>query len=151
MHPFYAGDPRPADSEKYSSIYVFFLITSLCIWTAFLHSSQATFSCIHCLYISSSFLSLTSKSLLSHAVLLPPLLNCLCRKSSSKIYQVCSILLYLRPTSQEFSSNNSLNSKKFILLMFKFLKLFFANPTFLKITNSTHAHYSPDCLLISKS
>lgn len=51
-----------------------FLISSLHIWSVFLHSSQDTRSLFHFLYIAFLYSGLTSKSLVSLAGLLPSLL-----------------------------------------------------------------------------
>lgn len=55
-----------------------FLITPLYAHTASQYSSQATPPCFHCLYFSFFSHCLISRSLLSHAVFLPPLIDFLC-------------------------------------------------------------------------
>jgi len=96
---------------------------------------------IYSLCTFSLSLSLTSKSLLTHASFLPFLLDfinwgmessCELRKASLKCCQFCSIPLSLRTASQGISSKNNLN---FSLLKLRILTLLFSRPIFLKITN----------------
>ncbi|KAK4806919.1 LOW QUALITY PROTEIN: hypothetical protein QYF61_012640 [Mycteria americana] len=82
-----------------------FLIPSLHIQAESLYSSQDTCPCFHCLCISFLHFSLTKRSLLSHAGLLPSLpdflhmgieSSCVLRKMSLKSCQLCSAPLSLR-------------------------------------------------------
>ena len=92
--------------------------------------------------------SLISRSLLSYASSLLPLLNfsywrmetsCALRKVPLKNCQLCFTPLFLRTVPQEISSSNSLNNWNFTLLEFRMLTLLFARPVFLEITNSTRS------------
>lgn len=84
-----------------------FLISSLHIWSVFLHSSQDTRSLFHFLYIAFLYSGLTSKSLVSLAGLLPSLLCflhmtiksfCTLRKMCLKSCQLSSAPLSLSAT-----------------------------------------------------
>jgi len=66
-----------------------FLSPSLYVWSASLYSSQATHSCFHFLYFSFFSFSLTSRSLLSHADILPPLTDFIWRGKELLYSQKC--------------------------------------------------------------
>ena len=89
---------------------------------ASLYSSQDTCSCSHCLCISFLLFSLSSRSLLCYAGLLPSFLHFLhlgtesswaLWKASLKICQLCSAPSSLRAVSQGVLLTNSLKSWKF--------------------------------------
>jgi len=134
---------------KFSSIYALtFLILSLHIQTTALNSSQDTHPCFHFLYISLFSLSLSCRSLLSHADQPPPLLSFFCwgiesscavRRLSLKSCQLCYVPVPSRTLSQEIPPCSSLSSQNFALLKFRVLTLLFATPALLQITNSTTA------------
>jgi len=141
----------------FSYIYtIAFLISALQVWKASLYSSLATCSCFHYLYFSFLFLSLTSRSLLSHASFLTSRRDFLCwrmesscalRKVSLRSCQFCSICMSLRSVSQGISSCNCLNKWKFTL--WSAGSLFHCLPAPSSLRSQTlpkHGHYSPDYL-----
>ncbi|KAK4810548.1 hypothetical protein QYF61_004511 [Mycteria americana] len=92
-----------------SSCALAFLIPSLHIQAVSLYSSQDTHPWFHCLCISFLRCTLSRRSLLSHAGLLPSLpdflhmrteSSCTLRKTSLKSCQLCSAPLSLRAVSQ---------------------------------------------------
>ncbi|KAK4832887.1 hypothetical protein QYF61_026437, partial [Mycteria americana] len=94
-------------------------------WAASLYSSQVTCPCLHCLCSSLLPFSLTNRSQLSHAGLLPSLpdflhlgteSSCALWKASLKICQLCSAPLSLRTISQGVLLTNSLKSWKRTLI-----------------------------------
>jgi len=101
---------------KFNSICALaFSVLSLHVRIASLYCSQATYPCFLCLCFSFFSLTFTGRSLLSHADILPPLLDFLCwgmesscalRKVSLKSCQFCFVPMSLRTVSQGISSNN---------------------------------------------
>ncbi|KAK4830752.1 hypothetical protein QYF61_013241 [Mycteria americana] len=138
-----------ASLAKFSSSHTLaFLTPSLHNWASPLYSSQDTCPCFHCLCISFLLFSLTSRSRLSHASLLPSLpdflhlgieSSCALWKASLKICQLCSATLSLRTVSQGVLLTKSLKSWKFAFLKFRVLTILLTCPISLRTVNSTSA------------
>ncbi|KAK4831174.1 LOW QUALITY PROTEIN: hypothetical protein QYF61_015644 [Mycteria americana] len=105
-----------------------FLTPSLHNRAASLCSSQDTCPCFHCLCSCLLLFSLTSRSRLSRAGLLPSFpdflhlgteSSCPLWKASLRICQLCSVPLSLRTISQGVLLTNSLKSWKFAFLKFR--------------------------------
>jgi len=97
------------------------------MWTTSLYSSQATQPCFHFPNISLFSLSLSCRSLHSHAGCLPPPLNfCwgtessyVLRRVSLKSCQNCSVTVPSRIFSQGIPHSSSLSSQNFALMKFR--------------------------------
>lgn len=122
-----------------------------------------TLPCFCCLYMPFLSFSLISSSFPSYGGLLPSLCVFLyrgaerscTRQVSLKSMQLCSTTFSLGTTSQDISSNNSLNNLKFTLLKFSILNPLFARLTFLKsmvtaIQAASNLHVFNDLFCIGK-
>ncbi|KAK4816838.1 hypothetical protein QYF61_023902 [Mycteria americana] len=117
-----------------SSCTLAFLTPSLHNRAASLYSSQVTYPCFHCLCSSLLPFSLTSRSRLIHASLLPSFpdflhlgieSSCTLWKASLKICQLSSAPLSLGAVSQGILLNNCLKCWNFAFLKFSVLTLLF--------------------------
>ncbi|KAK4828156.1 LOW QUALITY PROTEIN: hypothetical protein QYF61_024071, partial [Mycteria americana] len=127
----------------FSSCALAFLTPSLHNQAASLYSSQDTCLCFHCLCISFLPFSLTSRSRLIHASLLPSLpdllhLELLCfMESIFKDLLVLFCSFVPEGSCPGFLLTNSLKSWHFAFLKFRVLTLLFALPISLRTANAT--------------